>query len=424
MPFWFVHVVGRLVTLLSHFPVLSLRCATTFSRTVRGILTANVLRHLFARTRGNGPPVQGLSVIAVIIAAAGSALVAQDIVLQPKADVKVTSQLLEVALDQPIGDVTSNWNADEAVPLQELLDVFASSLSESAGYGIRFVPDTDELELDGIAALDEVTVHVPPFAAGTVTYRDALTLALDETADPELAYCVRGGRILISTRTGIDLDEALELRVYDVNGLVPVVPRDLVIKLFREAVERRIRLGQLLDDRSVRPRVSKAGTVKPLSAETFRKGVSQAQAVLPTPLVIVDQGWFEQAQLALAQMVARKEQQQATQIQLEKLRQMPEAIPHERAFLALIIDQTSPPLRWYWIDGEGGKITMSGGQMFVTQSYSGHRMISELLHRLALDVAENGVPVTEAAAAFESGLGFQNNRGSGMYSVDADGRIK
>jgi hypothetical protein len=309
----------------------------------------------------------------------------------------VTSRMLEHTLDLPLGDITAKWDHDGVVPLSELLEVLFESMSESAAHDVKFAADTAELALDGISTLDDVMVHVPPYEAGTVRYRDVLEWALRETCDPELGYRVRSGQIMISTVTALESEPAFELRTYDVKGLIPVVSRETLIRELRENADSMIRSGQRQKNRSLNPRLLREGKAEPESRQLMRDGVERATDLLPSRFVIVDKNWFKQARATLESYANSTDQKQSTSRRMRALQKLPPMVLDKQALIDLIVDHT-PELQWFPMFHDGGRITILGTRMFVSQNYAGQRHISRFLRDLRSVTAKTGPPVNDVAS--------------------------
>jgi len=53
-----------------------------------------------------------------------------------------------------------------------------------------------------------------------------------------------------------------------------------------------------------------------------------------------------------------------------------------QSLMQAIVDLTSPPCRWFEIDGEGGRIVVAGKGMLIRQTRTGHLMIAKIIAQL------------------------------------------
>lgn len=117
-------------------------------------------------------------------------------------------------------------------PLSEVLQCISAHFNEEHGNmddrrnRMTFWPDVAELDLEGIASLEDVMVR--DISLNGVSLRNALKLIFDQTTEPELTFKIEDGVIMITTRKKIESGKDVYTRAYCVGDLskVPVAPRD------------------------------------------------------------------------------------------------------------------------------------------------------------------------------------------------------
>ncbi|HQX52701.1 MAG TPA: hypothetical protein PLR25_22465 [Planctomycetaceae bacterium] len=143
--------------------------------------------------------------------------------------------------------------------------------------------------------------------------------------DPRLAWIARNELLLITTETYAEAEENLLLRSYDISKLCNVARRGSGVR--NNSGGQGGEFYQILDSGGAVP-----------SAQQSRQ----------TPL-------FDSPQ----------------------------------SLMQAVVDLTSPPCRWFEIDGEGGRIVVAGNRMLIRQARTGHRLIGRIIAELETAAAGN-----------------------------------
>ncbi len=299
---------------------------------------------------------------------------------------RITRAMIDRALDLPYAaDIT----AQSEVALTEVLNQFALTLQRSVGYPIPVVSDTAELQLENIQSLDDVTIRVDAVPGGTHTGRDVLELVTRMTKEPSLTVVTLDGHLLVTTFAGAELKQ--ETRVYDITGLIPVIPRESL----RRADRNQLRAWGLLAPAAVipaNPKILRQHSDNP-AGDAASGSPTPDKTLVAVGTVLVDETWFRDAMIAIQQAAAAEPADPKVD-----LATLPERIPDEAAFLDLIMGCTSPPLNWQTDSGEGGTLSIHGNTLIVCHQESAHRQIADLLKLLRTLIARSGTPVHDMPA--------------------------
>ncbi|MEZ6123506.1 MAG: hypothetical protein R3C49_10060 [Planctomycetaceae bacterium] len=108
-------------------------------------------------------------------------------------------------------------------PLPEILEMIKAFLQTETHTQIRFVFHTSELSLNSVVDMDSVLVHNFYVPGGSQTILDCLDDLTRELDDAELVFIPEAGRILVTTASWAESDDALETRVYRQTDFLPLL---------------------------------------------------------------------------------------------------------------------------------------------------------------------------------------------------------
>lgn len=236
--------------------------------------------------------------------------------------------------------------------LSEILDTISSNYTTKFGAGagsdggdfrMTFYPDYAELELEGITSLEDVAVRDISFEG--LQLHNALQLIFDQTTDPQLTFAIENQVMKVTTRAKADSEDNLCTRVYNVGELANL----------RFAADRLSRLrtkGHPIDDPNVAPKKGGVGffSVRP---QVSSGKVASGGATTPTSGA-------------------------APKLKME---------PNISALESLLMEMTTPPAKWYAVDGEGGSMRLVGQTLFVRQTHAIQDLIVMQLNILDTDSA-------------------------------------
>ena len=247
-------------------------------------------------------------------------------------------------------------------PLSEVLQEMETHWSKTLGHYVRFFPDFAELDLEGISSLEDVALVSASFGRASHTCNDALKLLFKQTTDPELAFLPATGHVLITTRAKAESDECLTTVIYDVAELLPLNPARI-----SDAAD-----SQPSSD-NTQPKADIANDKSAIGAKGKTAGVTTA-----TPLK------------------------------------------------NLIQQHTSPSIRWFEIDGEGGAISVYGHYLVIRQTPLGHEQTAALLDMLRAAIEKGGRPTLDYSelparplpGAMQKQKAGPRGHGGGYFRVD------
>ncbi|MCA9036031.1 MAG: hypothetical protein KDA91_12925 [Planctomycetaceae bacterium] len=131
----------------------------------------------------------------------------------------VIRALLASCRVSPFKGIERPGEKTNSVSLTQVLDNIASQIHQQSQVVIHFLPDTLELELEGIGLLEDVQLTVVEME--NVSAELAIVTLLNGL-EPQLSYMIRGNLILITTLVAAESDENLEVQLYDVEELLPM----------------------------------------------------------------------------------------------------------------------------------------------------------------------------------------------------------
>lgn len=302
-------------------------------------------------------------------------------------DTLVTQVMVESALDLPC----PNLQFTGEHPLTDFLEVFEAHWGKHVAHDLRFFPDHPELDLEGIASLTAVMIRDIKIAAGTHTCRDALDLIFTQTTDPELTYQPVPGHIDVTTLSKAESEKNLLSRVYNMSEFLSGNPAGNVD----------------------RPTATKKGRKK-----KNRSAKQTQQEATAAPQQVLKQfghggGGFGGGFSGGSQPSSSGATHESTDDELSM-----------GTLIQLLQEQTSPPAKWFMIDGEGGQISTLGQYLVVRQTPVVHREIEDILTQLRTAIKAGGVPYVVPGSNFISGgiSGGGNicdgGPGPGFFQVD------
>lgn len=135
-------------------------------------------------------------------------------------------------LDEPCPPLDFPGDVPISEILQQIADYYTNTYGSAGGgagadYRMTIIPDYQELELDGVSSLEDVTVR--DISLSGITLKNALSLIFGQTTDPELTYMIKNEVMLITTLTAAESDENLITRVYPLGDLA--IPPNLHLQL-------------------------------------------------------------------------------------------------------------------------------------------------------------------------------------------------
>ena len=298
---------------------------------------------------------------------------------QNPADTLVTVEMIEAALDLPCPNLQFTGEHD----LTEFLEVFEAHWSKQLHYDVPFFSDRAELDLEGITSLEDVQLADVKIQGGTHTCRDALELIFEQTTDPELMFQPAAGHIDVTTLAKGESEANLISRVYDITDF----------------------LGEQPQAKSDGKSSKKKGRKKNGAGKVA--GQNSPQQVLKQ---------FGQAAGGsgcgtMANLSGNNSDGTG---------------PSVSEVIQLIQEQTSPPAKWFIIDGEGGQMSVLGQYIVVRQTYLVHRQIEGLLNDLRVSIKSGGPPANRQvttpglsgnAGGMGGGGGGQSGGGPGFFQV-------
>lgn len=295
-------------------------------------------------------------------------------------DTLVTQVMVEAALDLPC----PNLQFTGEHPLSDFLEVVEAHWAKHVAHDLRFFPDHAELELEGIASLTAVAVRDIKIAAGTHTCRDALDFIFAQTTEPELTYQPVPGHIDVTTLAKAESEDNLLSRVYDMSEFLGDNPAGSVD---RPAVTQK---GRKKKNRSAKQTQQEATAAPQQVLKQFAQGG----------------GGFGGGPQPSSGGAANESTDNGLSM---------------GTMIQLLHDQTSPPAKWFVIDGEGGQISILGQYLVVRQTPVVHREIEDILTRLRTAIKAGGAPYVVPGSNSISGGGgsmCDGSGGSGFFQVD------
>lgn len=260
---------------------------------------------------------------------------------QPYAsDARPVEKWMYEMLEQPVPLL--DYQAE--TPLSELLKQIANYYSTQHGgkggvggspFRMVIFPDKAELSMESIESLEDVLVS--GILVEGVELQNALDLIFEQTTDPELAYEIKDEVLMVTTKSKAESDASLTTRVYDVRNLIGL---DYADTGFSGAS--RVPMGR--------------------GGGFFSMQVFGAPAAVSGGAVPV---------------------QPANGGQDEK------PVKIEPSLTTMVMEMTSPPCKWFDLDGEGGAIRLVGESLVVRQTAAGHREVVRLLNLLTESVLKN-----------------------------------
>ena len=242
-------------------------------------------------------------------------------------------------------------------PLTDILGEMSNALTVSQDGQIQIRPDVMALAEDSIN-LSEVIIKDIEIPEGLMTVGSALDYILSQT-EPELTWIAKDELILITTRSAAESGEYMFLRSYDVARL-----RDI---------------SQLM------------ATV----GSATGGGGQGGGGFFSLPFGSMQFGGSGSGATSRKTMTepSRPERQPQSQPEASQtLSSQPDAtVAWGTGLTQFVQEMSSPPCRWYDIDGEGGTMRVAGTRLFVRQSRKGHEQVLAVLEQLELaadDAAE------------------------------------
>lgn len=240
-------------------------------------------------------------------------------------------------------------------PLSDILERLSQDLSKTQGEPVRFVPDTPALDAEGIASLQDVIIK--DIELDNVPAGAALDLVLRQT-DPPLTWRIVEGFLYITTR--FIADETLFLRSYDITKLRLISKFTVPVSEATNVQHGGMGGGMFQLDGSKGAGVQGGGMVPGQQVQQIKSQTSGTGNV------------------AVNGEMARS---------------------WEESLIMILEDMTSPPLRWFKHDGEGGRMNLAGNRLLVLQTRMGHQMVIDVLEQLELgadDAVGHSPPVHPA----------------------------
>lgn len=274
----------------------------------------------------------------------------------------VTQPMADAAMDLPC----PNLQFSGVHPLTDFLEVLEAHWGKHLPYDLPFFADLPELDLEGIASLEEVEIQDIKIAAGTHTCRDALNLIFLQTTDPAITFQAAAGHIFVTTLAKAESEENLLSRVYNLSEFI----------------------GDNASARAHRPAGAKKGRKKDKSAAKQTDSTDSPQKLLKQ-FGGGGGGGFGGGGVDLSHSsnaAADGRLSIGTMVQL-------------------LQEQTSPPARWRMIDGEGGETSILGQYLVVRQTPAVHRQIEDILNQLRAAIKTGGAPVVQPGPATPVQLG-------------------
>lgn len=321
----------------------------------------------------------------------------------------VTSEMIEAALDMPC----PNLQFSGEHPLSDLLVVFESHWSQFLRYDVPFFEDVAELNLEGIETLKDISVSDMKISAGTHTCRDALELMFEQTVDPELSFLPAAGHLLVSTLAKAESEDTLFSRVYDLS--------DFLDTRSDATAGRRQRPTTKAAPQSSHSETAPAGQTAPKKRKKGRKKRGQEG----TP-----KGNHESEGPTVLRQFGGGGGLGGGGGGLGGVNHSPTRLPKLTgldAVITVIREQTSPPAKWYTVDGECGKLSVCAQYVVIRQTYAVHREVEQILDQLRAAMKTGGppewpdpadslqAPANSAQGGF--GGGQQGGGGAGFFHV-------
>lgn len=316
----------------------------------------------------------------------------------------ISREQIEDVLDRPCPSVDFF-----DVPLSEALEL----LTFDMGNRIQIVIDQATLDSEGLESLDDIMVRRLKLAEGSHTCFAVLELLFAQATsyDIPLTFVPREGHILVTTTD--KADEMLEVRVYDLTGLLleseshatQAAGQRLAKPVHRSSAD-------VPDQQQPRRRQRhgrRRGTQTGGSAARHGSAASGDAEVLKQ---FGDGGGGGDASLG----------------GMGGLGGMASPVQRYPIIVEAIQAQTSPSALWMEVDGTGGSLSVLGQYLIVQQTYAAHREIEGLLKKLRQAVTLGGPPTgpgVRSGATFGgggmlgggggmSGSGFEGG-GGGMF---------
>ncbi len=221
------------------------------------------------------------------------------------------------------------------IPLSEVIERIVDHYNgpdspESAKrFKLTVVIDKVELSVEGVESLEDVTVSDLNFEG--IELQNALKLIFDQTTEPELTYEIKDEVLLITTKIKAESDESLVTRVYDI--------------------------GELADLDFGASGIGNYGY-----------GGGGGQFSLQMGGGGMGGGGMGGGGMGIGGMD-------------------PAPVPEPPSLCSVVKEMTSPPCKWFDVDGEGGAIRLVSRSLVVRQTSAGHREVVRLLNLLTESVA-------------------------------------
>ena len=233
-------------------------------------------------------------------------------------------------------------------PLTDILTQISSQTTETWALGFRIVPDLKALNDDAVVLQD---VQIKDIQLDGISISSALDLIFRQTA-PELTWVVKDEVVLITTVAAAESDEYMFLRSYDISQL-----RDI---------------SQL---------TVTTWTGGGMGGGGMGGGCGGGMFSVPFAPTQFGGGMGGGGQAALEKTLPSKPETRVSTTDEAKQQQV---ITWEAGLMSTVKDMSSPPCRWYDVDGEGGRISVAGNRLLVRQSRKGHEQVVAVLEQLEM----------------------------------------
>ncbi len=265
---------------------------------------------------------------------------------------EVEEQFNEIIQTKPVKSLSFPGENPLTGILEQISGQVTTTYCATLDRRFTIMPDLKAMNDNAILLQD---VMIKDIELDGIALSSALDLILRQT-DPPLTWVVKDEVVLITTVAAAESDEYMLLRSYDISRL-------------RE-------ISQL----TVTTWTGGGGGMGGGGGGMF--------CVPVAPTQFGGNGMGGGGQAALEKTLPSKPANSSSSADNANQQQV---ITWEAGLMSTVKDMSSPPCRWYDLDGEGGRMNVAGNRLLVRQSRKGHEQVVAVLEQLEMaaeDIAE------------------------------------
>lgn len=277
-------------------------------------------------------------------------------------------------------EYVENLNFPGENPLVDILEQLSSTLSRSQGQPVLLHPDIGALDDDAINLEDVMIKDIQFPAELKMTVGSALDYILSQT-DPKLTWIAKDELVLITTLHAAESEVNMFLRSYDISRLREI--SQLTVTAWTGGG-----IGGGMGGGGMGGGGMGSGGMGGGGGGYF------SVAFAPTQFGGDSAGGGGQPVLQKTSPSKPDTHKSKTDDTDQQI-----IVTWEAGLMQTIQDMTGPPIVWYEIDGEGGKMSVAGNRLLVRQSRKGHEQVVAVLEQLEMAAEDAAAEASAARAA-------------------------